>query len=54
MLGLRGQADALTAINTTGRADDTPIPGACADSVATSLCYPDEEDDKKEGRSQRF
>lgn len=52
MLGLRGQADALTAVNTTDRADDTPIPRACADSVPTSLCDPDKEDDEKEGRSQ--
>lgn len=52
MLGLRGQADALPAINTTGRADDTPIPRTCADSVPTSLCYPDKEDDEKEGCPQ--
>lgn len=52
MLGLSGQADALTAINTAGRTDDTPIPRACADSVPTSLCDSDKEDDEKEGRSQ--
>lgn len=54
MLSLCGQADALTAINTTDRADDTPIPRACADSIPTSLCDSDKEDDKKEGRSQGF